>query len=70
MLSFFGMFGKYSTYMWLTHIFLTYRFLWQFVAVGRVSIVMYLLLVIESLIIAYLLQNIEIRFVRCKNGTD
>lgn len=52
-------FGKYSTYMWLTHTFICYYYFQPFITISKFSSIMYIEVVLLSLGIAYILSWIE-----------
>lgn len=51
--------GKFSTYMWLTHTFYCYYYFREFITVSKISIIMYLQLVMISLLTAVVLTEVE-----------
>ena len=59
--SLFQKIGKYSTYMWLTHTFFCFYYFNHFILMAKVSILMFFLLVIISLLTAILFTNVERR---------
>lgn len=56
---FFRFFGKYSTYMWLTHTFFAYYIFRDFITMSRIDLVMFVQLLIVSLMTACWLTKLE-----------
>ncbi len=56
---FFAFFGQYSAFMWLTHVFFYDHYTKALVMFSRVSIGIYVTLVLISLTAAYVLSKIK-----------
>lgn len=55
----FEFFGKYSTYMWLIHSMLLYRFATRLIYVPRISVACWLLLILLTAVSAIVLTQVE-----------